>query len=397
MAPSRARQDYRIGINLTWLVPGVVGGSEEYTLRLLRAVTGPLADRIQLRLYAQPELLAAHPDLAERFPVRSMPDPGFFGARSRAGRILMEQTWLAGASGDEDLIHHAGGTMPYVRRQPGIVTIHDPQPLDFPENFHPIKRRWLHHTIPYSVRAARLVLCPSHFTADRLQDLLDVPEDKLRVVVHGHSHDRDQPDRDRAEHGPSESGRATTDAARFGRFVLYPAIAYPHKRHIDVVRVLAELTGNLSDVAAVFTGRHGPELEAVMTEARRLGVSDRVHVLGRVPEAELDELYRAAVALVFPSSYEGFGNPALEAMSAGCPVVVSDAGALPEVVGGAGLVAPVGDVTAIAAAVSKIISDRSLAAELQRRGERRAADFDVAIAARRLADVYGELAESRRS
>jgi alpha-1,3-rhamnosyl/mannosyltransferase len=150
-------------------------------------------------------------------------------------------------------------------------------------------------------------------------------------------------------------------------------------------------------LSVVFTGRPGPELATVGEEAERLGVADRVHILGRVPEAELARLYRDAEALVFPSAYEGFGNPALEAMSAGCPVVVSDAGALPEVVGDAGLVVPVGDVDAIASSVARLIADRSLADDLRRRGHRRAADFDLAIAATQLADVYGELAESRRS
>lgn len=380
-------QTYGIGVNLTWLMPGVVGGSEEYTMRLLQAVHDHLDPRIHLRIYGRSELFEAYPDLSDQYSVAVMPQVGIPGGGSRPGRVLMEQTWLAAVSGGDAAMHHAGGTIPYVRRQPAVVTVHDPQPLEFPEYFHPIKRRWLHQIIPYSVRAARLVLCPSRFTANRLRELLDVPEEKLRVVVHGH----------RADGETTDGETAGLQVDRFGRYLLYPAIAYPHKRHIDVVRALAELGSESGDVAAVFTGRPGPELEAVVAEAARLGVQERVHVLGRVPRADLEALYRSAQALVFPSAYEGFGNPALEAMSARCPVVVSDAGALPDVVGEAGVVVPVGDVGAIARSVEKLMADQTLADEFRRRGVARAADFDLGIAAAQLADVYGELAESRRS
>ncbi len=376
-----------IGVNLTWLVPGVVGGSEEYTVRLLEAAGPRLPADTRLRLYARPDLLEAHPGLGEYHEVVPAPiRPG-----GRAARVAQEATWLAERSRDDDVVHHAGGTVPIRRTAPVAVTVHDLQPLDQPANFHPVKRRWLAWSLPRAVAAARLVLCPSHHTGDRLRAVLGVPADRIRVVHHGHR----PPSTESLGDAP---GDAAVDGPvrRFGRYVLYPAITYPHKRHVDVVRALARLGPDLDDLAVVFTGRPGPETDAVAAEAGRLGVANRVNQLGRVPWSELAALYRSAVALVFPSAYEGFGNPAVEAMGLGCPVVASDAGALPEVVGDAGLLAPVGDVDAIAAAIRRIATEPGLADVMRTRGRARAAEFDVDIAADRLLSVYRELAGPSR-
>lgn len=382
-----------VGVNLTWLVPGVVGGSEEYTVRLLQAVPPHLPDGVSLRLYGRGDLARAYPDLAEVHdfvPVAALPG-------GRVSRVAVENSWLAALTRGDAVVHHAGGTVPFLRTGPVAVTVHDPQPLEMPENFGPVKRHWLGRTLPHAVEAAQLVLCPSRYTADRLQALLDVPEEKLRVVPHGH---RVPPPEPRAGSGGGEEtgpGPRSRSAVAYGRYLLYPAIAYPHKRHVDVVRLLDRLGPANADVAAVFTGRPGPESEAIAAEAGRLGLTDRIHVLGRVPSAELEVLYRSASALVFPSSYEGFGNPAVEAMGLGCPAIVSDAGALPEVVGEAGLIFPVGDLDALTAAVTRVLDEPELASELRRQGRVRAREFDVAIAAERLGDVYGELIDIGRS
>ncbi len=348
-------------------------------MRLLGVVGDHLDPRIALTIYGRPELFEAYPDVANRFATEAMPAVG-----SKAARIGLEQTWLAAKTSGQDAVHHAGGTVPFVRRSPAILTVHDPQPLDMPENFHPVKRRWLQWALPYSVRAADLVICPSGFTADRLVELLGVPRRKLRVVLHGH---------DPVAGLASFDGAVDDPIERFGRYLLYPAIAYPHKRHVDAVRMLPLLDPEFDDVGLVLTGRSGPLLDEVMAEASRLQVAHRVHAVGRVPVERLELLYRSAEALVFPSAYEGFGNPALEAMNLRCPAIVSDAGALPEVVGDAGLIFPVTDVQAMAGAVTKVLADGGFADDLRARGVARAGSFSVGIAARQLAEVYGELAE----
>ncbi len=371
-----------VGVNLLWLVPGVVGGSEEYTLRLLGALDQLGADDLWLRLYGGPDLFETHPHLARQFETRVSP----IRSGSKGMRIGAENSWLAAVSRHDDLVHHAGGVVPLVRSQTSVVTIHDLQPLEMPENFSALKRRWLGSMVPRSVRAARLVLCPSEFTAGTITGLLGVPAERVRVVHHGH---------EPTEPGVLDDGADAALRARYGRYLLLPAIAYAHKRHADAVAALDRLRSRFADLHLVCTGRPGPETPALERLVSDLGLADRVHLLGRVPAEELDALYRSAAALVFPSVYEGFGNPALEAMARGCPVVATTAGALPEVVGDAGLLVPPGRPAALAAAVARVLDEPGLADRLRADGLVRAARFSWLQAGRELATAYRDALEGR--
>ena len=255
----------RIGVNLTWLVPGVVGGSEEYTVRLLEGLVEELRPDLNVRLYGRQDLFDTYPCLKIGYEAVPIPDQ----PRSKIRRVLMEQTWLADVSKSDSVVHHMGGTMPLRPAPPAqrqIVTIHDLQPLDMPANFGWTKRRWLGHMIPRSVRRADKVVCPSRFTAQRLENLLSTPASKIAVVHHGFEAPTDRP-------SPTSTLRRLGDQ----RFVLYPAIAYKHKRHRDVVEALALFAaesatprsaysmadGGASATAGdemhvVFTGRRGP-------------------------------------------------------------------------------------------------------------------------------------------
>lgn len=391
-SPITGRPRPRVGINLTWLVPGVVGGSEEYTVRLLSGLAGlgeeqgwPRSD--DLVLYCRPDLIDAHPALA-RWP-RSIMPVGVVdrlpGPASPAARVVLEQTWLARVAVGVDLLHHAGGVMPLVRRIPSVLTIHDLQPLDLPENFSPLKRHWLGAMIPRSVRAARLVLCPSDFTARRVVDRFGSDPSRVRVVPHGYE-----------PPAPSSPSSSTASPLSLGpgrpvdgdRFILYPAITHPHKAHIDLITAFDRLPERHHDVQLVLTGGVGAAHEAVLDVIGRLGLDRRVHHLGRVPAAALDALYHRAAVVGFPSTYEGFGNPVLEAMAAGAPVVTTTAGALPEVVGDAALLVRPGDPVDLARALTRVLDDPDLAADLAQRGRRRRERFTERAAAQALADAY---------
>ncbi len=365
--------DASVGINLTWLDPGVVGGSEEYSIRLLQRLSDRADERIKFVLYCRQAVLERYPDLTERFPVQTMP----LQHSGKMSRVTMENTWMAGLSSGHDVMHHMGGVVPWVRSRPDIVTVYDLQPLEQPQNFGQVKRRWLGAAIPASVRAARLVVSPSQFTRRRLIETLEVPDDKIRVVPFGFERpivvDVDRP----VDHN-------------LGRFVLYPAITYRHKRHCDLVDALPLLPESCGDIKLVFTGRPGPQTLSLRRQAQDLGVSDRLVFTGRVSERRLTELYRTAVALAFPSSYEGFGNPCIEAMNLGCPMVVSDAGSLPEVTGPASIRVPVGDVKAWAEAIARLATSPSAAEALVTNGFRQLAGFDPDIATDRLLEVYAE-------
>src|SRR5690606_16446465 len=138
-----------------------------------------------------------------------------------------------------------------------------------------------------------------------------------------------------------------------GPYVVHPAITYPHKNHL----VLLEAVSRVPGLHAVLTGGPAGNEEAVTRRAAAPDLAGRVHRLGRVPRADLDALLAGAVALAFPSRYEGFGVPVLEAMALGCPVAAADATALPEVVGDAGLLVGPDDVAGWAEALGRLSGD----------------------------------------
>ena len=164
---------------------------------------------------------------------------------------------------------------------------------------------------------------------------------------------------------------------------MYPAITHPHKGHRLLVELLAGPWAD-PDLVLVLLGAAGAADDAVSEAIATLGVGDRIVRPGRVPAADRDGLIALAEALVFPSEYEGFGAPVLEAMALGTPVVCSDRAALPEVAGDAGVVLPP-TVEAWADALAKVAATRD---ELVERGRQRAARYTVAASGRALAAAY---------
>jgi alpha-1,3-rhamnosyl/mannosyltransferase len=340
-------------VNLLWLVPGVVGGSEESVTDALRAVVAAAPSDLRLRLAVLEPFLDAHPDLVAALPTEVAPLDG----ADKARRVLAEQTWLAARtrSVGADVVHHAGGTVPLVHPGATVVTIHDLQPLDLPQNFSRTKRTYLRAMLGRSARAARVVCVPSEFTARRVVELLRVPASKVHVV----------PWTPRAV-APAATTAATPPASvPDGPFLLYPAITYPHKNHLVLLEAFARLDGPAAAASLVLTGGVGPDEPQVQERIRRLGLADRVLRPGRVDVATLDALYAAASAVVVPSRYEGFGLPVLEAMARDRPVVVARAGSLPEVSSPEDLVDP-DDVTAWAGAMQAVLtmSERTRAARV---------------------------------
>ena len=150
----------KVGCNLLWLVPGGVGGTETATVSLLREIAADPPDDVELTLYALDAFGQTYPELVAAFPTQ----PGPLTGRLRPLRVAAENTWLARqVQGEVDLVHHMGGVLPPVPGAPGVVTIHDLQPFDMPENFTPTKRTYLQRSIPRSVRRAAGVLAPSEF------------------------------------------------------------------------------------------------------------------------------------------------------------------------------------------------------------------------------------------
>lgn len=333
-------------VNLLWLVPGVVGGSEESVTDALRAVAEAAPVDLDIRLAVLAPFPAAHPDLAGAFPTFVA---GLDG-HDKARRVLAEQTWLASQCrhAGAAVVHHAGGTVPLVHPGSVVLTIQDLQPLDLPRNFSVVKRAYLRLMLGRSARAAAVVVVPSEFTRSRVIELLGVAPERVRVVPWA-----PRPAPDRA--APAAAAAGVPD----GPFLLYPAITYPHKNHLTLLEAFARLDGPAATARLVLTGGSAATEDQVRARIEELGLTDRVLRPGRVDQATLEALYSAAAGVVVPSRYEGFGLPALEAMARGCPVVVARSGSLPEVARAEDLVDP-DDVTGWTAAMQSVLalSDR---------------------------------------
>ena len=370
----------RIGVNLCWLVPGVVGGSEEATTRSLRALGRRPAPELDIVLFGLDALRRAHPDLTAVFESHTIPVPG----RLKPLRVLAEHTWLRAmvARHRIDVLHDAGGTSSGKIGIPRIVTVHDIQPLELPDNFHPLKVAYLRQVVPRAVRGAALVIVPSEFVRDRLVERLGTDPDKI-VVIPWAAPPMPEP-------MPIETVRARYGI--IGAIVLVPAITYPHKDHVVAIRAMRHLADRHPETTMVLTGGEGPFEQQVLREVADQGLSDRVVRTGRIPESAVAALFRHAAAVVLPSRYEGFGIPALEAMAAGTPVVVGDAGALPEVVGDAGTVVPIGDDVQLAVELHRLLSDEDHRRSMAEAGLRRAAQFQPERTADGLVAAYRSVA-----
>lgn len=329
----------RVGVNLLWLRPGEVGGTETYVRRVLHAVTAEgragvgSVSNVEWHLFGTSNAIdSVRPrggTVVEHHAPSGFSDP--------VRRNILERTWLRRAmTNDLDVIHHPGGTVPFSSSTPTVVTIHDLQPLDDARNFSFVKRQFLRRAIPRAVERADLVLTPSDWVRRGVIDRFGRADGSVRTV----SAYAEAPAVTSDDAAPSTSTAGVViDIMAAGPFALYPAMTMRHKNHKTLFRAFSIAQDARSDLQLVCVGAEGRHHAEIVARAGL--TSDRIHVLGHVRRHELDVLMHRAEVIVFPSRYEGFGLPVLEAQRFGRPVVASTAGALPEVAGaGALLIAP---------------------------------------------------------
>lgn len=305
-----------------------------------------------------------------------------------AARILWEQLvqpWEA-AHWRLDLLHAPVYVGPLAGRCPLVVSIHDLSFFRYPELFRPANRRYLQPFTRATARRARVVLASSQSTGRDVVEILGVPDERVRVVPLGVG-DRMRPVDDA---GALERFRRERDLP--ARVILYVGTLEPRKNLVTLVEAFARLAGRPGFAhTLVIAGGKGWYYEEIDAAVDRLGLRGRVLFPGYVPDGELRLWYAAADLFVYPSLYEGFGLPPLEAMACGTPVVTSDASCLPEVVGDAGLLVPPRDVDALAGAMGRVLGDEDLAARCRALGRERAGRFSWAECAGRTAAVYWQV------
>lgn len=376
----------RIDVNLTWLAPGRVGGSEEYLVRQISGLfAAGVAHEFTIRVFCQPAFRAAHPELSDR--IELVPTP--FRRDSRAFRIVAENTWVAARTRHADVIHHGGGTAPIAGRRSTLLTVHDVQYLEFPQYFSRSRREYLERLMPGSIERACLIGVPSEFVRETVIDGFGVDPDRVVVIPHGVP--------------PTE--RPSVDTIRRARkrygvgddYVVFPAITHPHKGHrvlVEMLRASSSKSHPLHHLELVVIGGEGAG-EAVFREAvESAQVSGRVIRTGRIPAADRDALLAGGTALVFPSEYEGFGAPLVEAMDLGVPVVASSHPAVIEVCGPAAVIVRERTGEAWAQGISEALhaADDLIAAGLERRG-----DFTLERSGVALAAAYHTVCEAGRT
>ena len=286
-----------------------------------------------------------------------------------------------------DLFHGVLNVLPLACPVPGVVTVHDLAFIRFPQTFRAYNRTYLDFATRMSVRRAVQILAVSEHTKRELVGLLGVPAE--RVVV--------TPNAVRAHFRPPEA--ATLAAFRVSkglpeRFVLYVGTLEPRKNLTTLLSAYAEIARR-HDVPLLVGGGKGWLYDAVFQRLEELGLRERVHFVGYIEEEELPLWYAAATVFVFPSIYEGFGMPPLEAMACGTPVITSNSSSLPEVVGDAGLMVAPTDASAFATALDQVLSDAALHDELRTRGLVRAQAFAWRTTAERTLAAYAVAAGMR--
>jgi glycosyltransferase involved in cell wall biosynthesis len=306
-------------------------------------------------------------------------------------RIMWEQAALPIATMRErlDLLHCPVNVRPVLFCAcPVVVTVHDLIFLLYPRNFHPAKRLYLTVATGHSVRRAARVIAVSEATRKDLIRLLGVKPERVVTVYNGVGEQFRPLDEDVLGEFAARQGIK-------GRVVLYVGTLEPRKNLIMLIRAFRRLTDNpaLEDVTLLIVGSKGWYYDEIFAAADQSGLveSGRVRFLGRVPEEHLPLWYNISSAFVYPSKYEGFGLPALEAMACGTPVIASNTSSLPEVLGEAGILLDPDDVGAWAQAMERVLVDEPLARQMRHKGLRQAGKFSWQRTAQHTAAVYRQV------
>jgi glycosyltransferase involved in cell wall biosynthesis len=324
-------------------------------------------------LLALDGLLAAEGDVGIEFmlvapagtPPPQLSNIGFVSGGLGAGH-LWEQTWLPWVTRDGLLLSFAA-TGPILRRSQ-VVTMHDAIVYAVPEAYDWRFRLWYRALMPVLARRVRYVVTVSEFSKRELVHYLRVPGERFRVIGNGWQH---------LQRVRSSSAALARHGLVARGYLLAVSSPSEHKNLAVIARALVKLPSLGVDVVVV-----GAVASHVFSHSNTVH-SERVKLIGHVDDEELRGLYEGAAAFLFPSHYEGFGIPPLEAMAAGCPVIASTAAAIPEVCGAAALYFDPDDADELARRIEQLLSNEDARAALADHASTQLAKHDWALGARR--------------
>ncbi len=360
----------RIGVNLLHLIPGEVGGSEEYSVQTLTAVANHQPLDLEPVLFVLEDFQKEHPELCSIFETVTCK----VKARKRFKRILAESTWLKLKTRDCDALHHFGGRLPLLTKRPNAVTIHDLQPLERPKNFSFIKRTFFRYVLPATVRRSEMIVAVSSSVEEKLVEIFHLNPESIQVVSTGVKYVVEKPNL------PKDSLK-----------IFYPAITHPHKNHRVLIEAFNQIAKKNQEVYLVMSGASGRSEKEVKNHALSSPYKDRILFTGRVSTQELENILTSSLFLAFPSTYEGFGIPVLEAMASGVPVVVAKGTPVEKLVGEKSIKVDPYDVAAWADAFELMIFDHQLRNEIALENINLAKGYTWDASAIQLIDAWNKL------
>jgi len=305
-------------------------------------------------------------------------------------RSIFRKWWLVGLPSllriyHVDVFHGTNYCVPVFAPCPTVVTIHDLSLYTQSHTHEKVNVNRGKRRMPIMARRARLIIAPSEWTRREIVEQLRISPEKIRVVY--------EAAREGMKPMPPHLCQSALDKYQIRRpYLLYVGTIEPRKNLLTLIRAYDELLRTTTRRPQLaLCGRRGWLCDEVFKMVEDLKLQDQIRFTGYVDDADLPALYSAAEAFVYPSFYEGFGLPPLEAMACAAPVITSDVSSLPEVVGKAGLTHAPNDSRALTEAMAKLLGDETAREHFRREGLKQAAKFSWERAARETQSIYNEV------
>ncbi|MEX2246427.1 MAG: glycosyltransferase family 1 protein [Dehalococcoidia bacterium] len=376
----------RIAIDAT-SVPTRPAGSGVYAIELVRALAGRDDRRDGYAVFTRGSWFDDAVAGRKNWRIERV------AAGSRSARLLWEQARLPVAlrSLGIDVLHSTHHTLPVLPvRTKRVVTVHDVTFFRLPERYTPARRLYMQTLTRTASRAADAIIVPSQTVRDDAIAALGIPASRVHVVYEAAA----------AQYRPLDRDDAETVAHRYGLdapYILSVGSIEPGKNRARLIRAMRALRDEGIDHTLAVVGQKAWHYEEEFALVRDLGMRDRVVYLDYVRAGDLPALYNAAAVFAFPSLYEGFGLPVLEAMACGVPVLTSNLSATAEIAGDAALLVDPTSVEQIREGLRQLLTTAILRHDLRRRGLERAAQFSWARAADETHAVYEHVARDTKT
>ncbi len=363
-----------------------IAGLGRYTQELMTALLAIDSQNEYVAFYNRPSEAQLDPFL-DGLPhlTTNLPTKPWRMSALLAHFVRISQDWLFPQI---DLFHATDHLLPRLSRVRSVFTLHDLVFRFYPETHKLLNRWFLTLMMPRFLQAADAVIAVSEWTKKDAIELYGLDEDKVRVVYEGVN----------PMFRPASEDRISALRQKYGilkKFILSVGTIEPRKNLTSLLEAYRSLKDHEPELQLVIVGKKGWLYEGFFRRLRELSLEDDVIFPGFVPDEDLPPLYSAADLFVFPSLYEGFGLPVLEAMACGTPVVTSNASSLPEVTAEAALLVDPHDIGALIRAATAVLDSKELRGELRAKGPRQAAKFSWEKAARETLVVYTSLLAAR--